>query len=787
MRPYAYFVTASLIAFSHAGTSAAQSAEVSETQVNPEAPTRASQSVGADGTDDGEIIVTAQKRQQRLSDIGVTVTAATGSQLASAGVSDVSQLAAAVPSFSSSTGYGGFPVFALRGVSFSAIQISAPPAVSVYVDEAPLPYSFMTGGILLDVERVEVVKGPQGTLFGENATGGSINVIAAKPTGDLASGFKAEVNNFGQVMFEGYVSGPLSNTLRARIAASTTQFGAWQKGYYLNRQKNGDQNKVVGRVLVDWTPTDRLTFALNVNGNQDRGEAQQAQFSELRIQVPAAVAPGIVSYERSLPNDNRDSDFDLGLDTRKHNSLWQVVLRADYEISDLLKVTSLTEYVQARASVTQDVDGTGIPSVIFRSGGEDKTFSQELRLSGETTGKSLTYIVGLNYKHDSLSEFQLGNFPAYSGLPYGAGLSNIYAPKSRSAAVFGNVDIQVAAGLTLTGGLRYTSTKQSVTGCTRDGGNGLTAATLGGAANVFRGIAGLPTTDAFVPGGCVMIDDRGANPSYLPVFLDESQKEHNVSWRAGVNYKVNPDALFYILASRGYKAGVYPVQSNIVASEAAPVKQERLTSYEAGAKISFFDRALQLNAAGFYYDYRGKQFFTFVPTLLGSSTFIVNIPKSRVYGIDADVVIRPTKGLTLRGGVTYLDTRIGTYSGFSFDSQPQDFTGSEFNYAPPVSATFDSEYRTPITEDLHLIFGAGGLYNARTYADLGEAAPLRLPSFFLVNLRAGVKSEKGWEVTAWVRNLTDKHYWNNIVAGGDTRSRFTGLPQTFGLSANFDF
>ncbi|MEJ2458913.1 MAG: TonB-dependent receptor plug domain-containing protein, partial [Novosphingobium sp.] len=156
---------------------------------------------GGEATDSGiqEIIVTAQKRSQRLSDVGISIVAQTAEQLKSAGVVDVSQLAKVAPGFTASESQNGFPIFSIRGVNFNSNQISAAPTVSTYVDEAALPLPAMTGAMLLDVERIEVLKGPQGTLFGQNATGGSINVIAAKPTSTLEVGGHGEVNNFGQV------------------------------------------------------------------------------------------------------------------------------------------------------------------------------------------------------------------------------------------------------------------------------------------------------------------------------------------------------------------------------------------------------------------------------------------------------------------------------------------------------------------------------------------------------------------------------------------------------------
>jgi len=209
-----------------------------------------------------EIIVTAQKREEKLSDVPVSVVAATAETLQASGVVDATDLGAIVPGFTASTSVFGPPVFSLRGVNFNAFQASAPPTVSSYIDEASIPYPIMGQAMFLDVERVEVLKGPQGTLFGQNATGGSINVIAAKPTSSLEAGFRVDVNTWGETNAEAYVSGPLSDTLRARVAAQTTQFGGWQRGYFLNDEKNGDQNKVAGRLLLDWTPTDRLSVVI---------------------------------------------------------------------------------------------------------------------------------------------------------------------------------------------------------------------------------------------------------------------------------------------------------------------------------------------------------------------------------------------------------------------------------------------------------------------------------------------------------------------------------------------
>lgn len=747
-----------------------------------------------------EIIVTAQKREQKLSDVPVTITAATGAQLQSSGVVDVAQIGRVAPSFTVASSVYGFQVFSIRGVNFNTQQASAPPAVSVYTDEAPLPYSAMTGGLLLDVERVEVLKGPQGTLFGQNATAGSINVIAAKPTSTPHAGFKVNVNHFGEVQTEGYVSGPLSDTLRARIAASTTQFGAWQKGYYLNDNKNGDQNKGAARLLLDWTPTEELTVGVNINGNYDKGEVIQPQLGKADA-VVKGVDPILDAYPRA--RNNRDADIDSGFDTRGKKYMAQGTLRVDYDMAEAAKLTSLTSFAhfdQSRAPI--NYDAVALPNAVAYVRAKIDSFSQELRLSGSVADGALNYVLGGNYTKDKIREGQTTDFEGYTALPLGTSYSIDYKVRAESKAVFGNIEYNITPELIFSAGARYTKTKQGIDGCVE--GNAIWNGIFGGAAQAKRdslGLGPLPA-GAYAPFTCSTINDNVANvanpagggmiPDYLPIRTVGTQKQNNFSWRTSLSYKITPDNMLYITASRGYKAGVFPVQPNLLNSEGDPVKQEELTSYEVGAKLAFFDRAVRFNVAGFHYDYRNKQFYTYFPNFVigGVSSQIINIPKSRVNGFDADIVISPSRALTLKGAVTYIDTKVTkldriVYSGET--NQPTNPVGKNFNYAPPWSATFDAEYRVPLNASLEGLVGAGGQWYAKSYSDLGEPQGLANPSYVTVDLRAGVQSSHGWRASVWVRNVTDKDYWTSIYRAGDMLSQYAGLPRTFGVSAGFDF
>jgi iron complex outermembrane receptor protein len=237
-----------------------------------------------------EIIVTAQKREQRLIDVGITAVVATSSELQTAGVSDINQLTKIVPGFTTTKSAYDYPIFSMRGVNLNLPYLSAHPTVSTYMDEAILAYPAMTQGILLDVERVEVLKGPQGTLFGANATGGSINVVAAKPTNYFSAGVQTSINSFGEFSPSAYISGPISSTVNARLAAQTSQWGAWQKCYssFCN-SAFGNANSGAARLIVDWKAADTLKISLNANANYDKSQPQIYQLSQVNIQVVGGV------------------------------------------------------------------------------------------------------------------------------------------------------------------------------------------------------------------------------------------------------------------------------------------------------------------------------------------------------------------------------------------------------------------------------------------------------------------------------------------------------------------
>ena len=745
---------------------------------------------GEDGI--GDIIVTAQKREQSLKDVGMTITAATGQQLQAVGVTNIATLTKAVAGLTIAADREGLPTFSIRGIGFVAAQLSAAPTVSVYVDEAPLPYPALTGGVALDLERVEVLKGPQGTLFGNNSTGGSINFIAAKPTSILSAGVRSSIDRFGQFDVEGFVSGPVADTLNVRIAGSTTQGGDWQKTYTPGpKLKTGGADRYAVRFLADWRPTDSLKLRLNASHYSDKSDPQALQLS---LAAPsggpgsAYVDPTYGSIETYPlpPHSNRAADITQNPRHKftKDDEQYQVSLRGDLSLNDRITLTSLTNYAHLRFYVNRDSDASRIDIIQGSHNGSIETYGQELRLSADFD--RLNVIVGANASKDKIHEEEPYFYPHFSILPPGMTTNPVSDFSSKTVAVFGNAELKIGDRLTLTGGARYTRVKQSFSDCFEDPGDGSTGAFVGGLANVFRGLGGLPPTNAYASVRCATI---GPAPDFLPTSYADSSTDHNVSWRFGPNFKLTPGLMLYGLVSRGFKAGGYPFVAGITIDQFNKVRQEKITAYEAGLKYSI-GRTLSFSTAGFYYDYVDKQTYALVAIpLLGPNSVLRNIPKSRAYGVEAELTVAPVSGLTLHGALTYTKTEIRNPGPLMLDGfgRPIDYRGNSFAYAPKLSSIFDAEYRFPVGGDLHALIGMNGVYNSKAFGSIDQTAPFFIKRYVTIDMRVGLESASGWSATAWVRNLTNAYYWTDANFIGDGYARTTGLPRNFGLTLAYRF
>lgn len=733
----------------------------------------------ASAVESDDIVVTANKRSESINKVGLSITAATGDTLLAAGVTSPNDLGKVVPGFYFTKSLYGSPVFTMRGIGFNTTALGLTPAVSVYVDEVPLSYPQMTQGATLDIARVEALKGPQGVLFGNNSTGGAINYIAAAPTADLQAGGTLSFARFARVEAEAYVSGPLSDTLRARVALRTEQGGAWQVSQTRPGDKLGDADRLFGRLLFDWTPDSRLSLRFSLNGWRDRSESQARRALAIIPLIPgtviglpqnALVPAGLLAVFPPPASGSRAADWDPGRSLRSDSSFFQASLRADYELGDRVKLTSITAYSDLTPRAIADTDGTAFKSVTVTQTGSLRTFFQEVRLDAGL-GDRASLLVGLNYEHarsrDSLTaEAGASIYNLFLGQPFGTDDTRSDTDADTYAA-FSKFDFKLTDTLKLTAAARYTKDRRRGRLCTFDVGGGIAAIQ-----NIFSG-----TT--LGPGDCITATNG------RPGIIHDKLNENNLSWRFGAEWQVTPDALFYATVNRGYKSGGFPNVFAFDASQLRPVVQERLNAYEVGAKLTLLDRLLQFNAALFRYDYRNKQIQgRIIVGPLGALETLVNVPKSRVNGGEVQLSARPAQGLTFSIGASYVDSRIaaGTFAYTPFG----DFAnvgGEHFPGAPKWQVNADTAIERPINDRLKGIAGASLVYTGKTNSAFGDLPILAVPDYALIDARVGLASASDrWRATLFVRNLTNKTYFYSTQQTIDVLTRYYGQPRTYGVT-----
>jgi iron complex outermembrane receptor protein len=741
-----------------------------------------------------EITVTAQKRSQSLNDVGLSITAATGQQLELMGIHDTGDLAKITPGLTFTKSQDGTPLYTIRGVGFNDYTLGASPAVSVYVDQVPLAYGVFTQGATLDLERVEVLKGPQGILFGQNSTGGAINYIANKPTQHFEAGVGVSYGRFDTAEIDGYISGPITDTLAMRFAIATANSGPWQQSVTRDDQL-GRQDSLRARLQAEWKQTDAIDLLFSVNGWSDKSDTQAGQLEGLLLQVPSgtgtanpAVVNGRIAALEAYPRagDNaRSADWDVGRNLAHDDNFYQASLRADFKINDDMTLTSVSAYSQYKEDFGVDRDGTSLIDAGVNDRGTVESYSEELRLSGEIN--RLNWLFGGNYAANnvvSANDILTGdatNTAILLGGPFIAKSTTTITQDIRDYAVFGNAEFALTDKFSILGGARYTKDKDDYTSCMRgDLGMQATFSYLGGA------LSGVPTAPV---GPTTCLNLSAATFAVIRTPFTDELAQHNVSWRGGVNFKPNEDILLYGLASRGYKSGSFPTVPASTTAQFAPVTQEAVTAYELGSKVTALDRKLQFNAAIFHYIYDNKQIRGIIlDPVFNQLEVLVNVPKSKIDGAELEITIRPTMGLTLRAAATYVDSKVEEYTGINNARISGNFAGSPLPFSPKWHAVADSEYRWDLRDDMGAFVGGNLLYNSATNSTLGNPASSFIKAFTTLDLRVGVRSlNDRWAAWLWGRNVLNEYYWTNQFVTQDVITRYAAMPATFGASVNFNF
>ena len=780
------------------------------------------------GADLLEIVVTAQKRSQSISSVGETITALSGTQLTDRGISSVADLVKAVPGFVYTPTAYGTPVFVLRGVGVYESGFGTSPAVAIYNDEIPVPYPLMQQGLGLDLQRVEVLKGPQGTLFGENSTGGAINYIAAKPSDTLQYGGSLTGVRFGEVDGDLYASGPIADTLKARIAVAASNGGAWQQSASRPGDTLGTKNFYQGRLLLDWDPTDALSLKFNVNGFLDKSQNQAPQLKSFPASlldpalpypqahyagnpnVPNDIYTGPVTAAttpRVAPDDNRIADWssDWGGD-RRDNGYVQGSMRVDYKLNDEVALTSISAVNHIDVKSYLPESGTGIPIENILSYGSITALNEELRLTG--TMPRLNWVAGLGYAYTDSKEYEEFSLPgilfsvfdfrgldAVGALP--TSLAQLYHLNEDTAytqqlvndySVFGNLDYRLTDTVSVQGGLRYTIDDRHSDSC--EFYSGAANSDFGSVFEALQLLFGKSTYTPIAPGQCLVLDS-----SFTPAAVYETLDQHNISWRFAVNYKA-PDngTLLYASASRGFKAGEVTDIGASSAQQYRPIPQERLDAYEFGVKAPLPAARIQLNSALFFYDYQDKQVRgNENDPVFGSLEELISVPRSIIYGYDGSLEARPLPGLVTSLGITALNSKvISPFIAVTQNDVAVNAAGSQLPYTPRVTFTADLEYGHAAFRNYQAFVGTSVVYhsvsNATFQTAAAPASEFDLPAYETLDLRAGIDDPSGrWRLTVFGRNVTNKYYLTGNYSNGNERFVYTGMPATFGATIAYKY
>ena len=791
---------------------------------------------GAEAADtvstEGEIIVTAQRRAESINDVGMAIQAVDGETLDALRVTDVRDLTAVAPSFTVSQSYQGVPTYTLRGIGFNTINLSSTSTVGTYVDEVAYAYPIMNTGPVMDLERVEVLKGPQGTLYGRNTTAGLINFITGKPTDSFEGSIKADLGNYQTYNFAGHISGPLGEGIAARIAfRSENSDKGWQVSNTRGeRQGKVDKLGIRGSLAID--PADGTHFDLSVTWWQNKSDTVVGQgigFTPATNPTTGTSnsrffnAPGLAAYIANnfptkatqadwAPYAQRSADIGtgLGLDgpLAEDNRFWGLKLRWDQDLGDTMKLVSLTSYNDFKRNALSDWSGAPYEILLQNTVGRIKSFAQDFHVEGESG--PATWLVGAYYANDRIidsNRTMLGQ-NANVGLIRAAGAPLLASPifnsggytlaqlqqafrtyedfgriRTKTWSVFANADWELSDQFKLTAGVRYTEDKQHYNGCSRDfNGNMLPNVNVVNRALYLQtyGVLAAPISQ----GQCNTFDPVTGTFGEVRSVLDEN----NVAWRVALNWSPNSDTLLYTSVSRGYKSGTTPINAANLARQNAPVTQEKLTAYEVGIKATLADRAVLANLSAFYYDYADKQISTyFADPIYTALSRLDNVPKSKAYGVEGELTVRPATGLTLSANALWLKTRINDYDGTNAAGQPQNFDGAEFIYSPEFQGSLTIAYDTPVSDTLNLTGAVSARYQSKSNTIFEDLDLYKVDAYGTVNASLGLKDESGWSVSLWAKNLFDKYYWSAVASNANVVVRFPNPPRTYGLTLGFDF
>jgi iron complex outermembrane receptor protein len=699
----------------------------------------------------GDIIVTAQRRSERAQSTPLAITAVSGKDLQSAGLKSIEGLSKSIPNVEFGGSAGDARVF-IRGVGYDSISPGGETRVAIYnnsVYQSRTQTAFTT---LYDIDRVEVLRGPQGTLYGRNAVAGAINIITADPGDHLNGYLSGQVGNYSLIQTEGAISGPVTEWLGVRVAGQTVDRNGFGHNIGTGEQVNDDHSRSVRLTLVAKL-ADNVTDRLVADYYNARDHNYGYRYQGASFDDPAYVPTQVTRGDRVATNPQ---DY-AGYGPFNHLQSYGVSNELSVNLSDLLTLTSVTGYrhllSHLQDSVYQSVPDLGIQSLYEKS----NSFTQEVRASGDSG--AFKYVIGGYYFYEN---HVTDNRAPFNSILFGGPdqLVQFYNAggfeKTNAYAAFGQADIKLFSGLTLSAGLRYSYEKKGL--------------------KEFVSVDFTTPFDSSVP----------IEPLFPTTgFNLQRASYHSLDPRVSLNYQFNPRMLGYVTFSQGFKSGGF----NIGGFQSS-FNPEKIKDYEIGLKGDYLDGRLRANVAAFYYDYSNLQ----VNVTKGISLQTLNAASAKVKGVEAEFTALPTTHLRVSLNAAWLDAY---YTQFDTEDPARpalgtlDLSGHPLNYAPKYKVAGSVAYTIP-TAYGDFTPTVDVTWTDKLYFTPFKTSRLQQPAHTNVDLSIRwVGNNPDWTGNLFVRNATDKIYITGAgVANPLSNYHRAGLfsaPRTFGIQVTRHF
>ncbi|WP_296594874.1 TonB-dependent receptor [Phenylobacterium sp.] len=703
-----------------------------------------------------EVVVTAEKRAEGLQNIPIAITAVTAATLEKAGIREVGDLVQLTPSLQFGTKSTNVFI-AMRGIGQAGQDIGSQSGVTVSLDGVPLLNHFMMNPSFMDIERVEVLRGPQGTIAGRNATGGAINIYSKGPARDDDGSLVFTAGNRSRLGLKGHVNKVFSDQLAGRLAFQREEAKGWLKNDFIGKRNDDtDVAQVRGQLL--FTPTEAFSVRALLEYTKDRSDPGFSQI--LRRADPARpTVPELPTY--AFPrNDPKNLTFYFNEPNHRDVEDVRATAVATWNIAPNVTLTSTTGFIDHDIDLTDlDVDATPANSSRFDLIGlYAKQVTQEFTLTADLSERA-DLVAGAFYMRGDSSE------PLYLSL---ATFKNylVYLPEEtlKSYAAYAQFRYQITDQLRATVGGRYTTDDKSY------------------------------QMDSSVGGAPRLSSDSGKFSAFTP--------------RVVLDYTPTDDTLIYASVSRGFKSGGF----NTLGDVSLPVNRfnpEYVWNYEAGLKAMMFDRKLRMGLTGFYADYTNLQQTVFRLNDATQVRFprVENSTAAKIKGVEFEAEANPVRGVRLTGAVTYLDAKFGFFCnndplyptaptspsciGATRDGAPLpagavQLRGNSLTQAPEWQYNVSAQYTLPVSDTVNLTGRADYKWQSRTYFDIYNNRQNSQGAYGLLNLSVEVAAQdRAWSVLAWVRNAADKRYVSQGSAGSGANAAVTGsmgMPRMFGVT-----